>query len=231
MARHRIYMPDFGAGSLVITGEEARHAARVKRLEIGDQIELLNGRGSIATAAVKDLRKERRDWVIELDVREPRYVEPVRPRVDVWSPPPKGARLEEMIEGLSEVGAASWQPLHAERAVAEPRRARLDRLARICIESAKQCGRAWLLELGAGGDVSRALAGAPVIVADASGEPLERSGEAALRLIIGPEGGWSEREIAAFRQAGARIRRFGPHVMRIETAAVVAAGVILAHEG
>lgn len=223
-------MPDFEAGSLVITGEEAHHAARVKRLEIGDQIDLLNGRGAIARAAVKGLRKERREWAIELEVGELCRIEPVRPRVEVWSPAPKGARLEEMIEGISEVGAASWQPLHAERAVAEPRQTRLDRLARTCIEAAKQCGRAWLLELGAGGDVPRALAGAPVVVADAAGEPLERSAEPLLRLLVGPEGGWSEREIAAFRKAGARICRFGPHTMRIETAAVVAAGVILARE-
>jgi 16S rRNA (uracil1498-N3)-methyltransferase len=48
-----------------------------------------------------------------------------------------------------------------------------------------------------------------------------------IRLLIGPEGGWTPDELRAARDAGARIASFGPHTMRIETAAPVAAAVIL----
>lgn len=51
---------------------------------------------------------------------------------------------------------------------------------------------------------------------------------AEIHLLIGPEGGWSDAERAAARAAGAVLASFGPHVMRVETAAVVAAASVLA---
>lgn len=70
----------------------------------------------------------------------------------------------------------------------------------------------------------------PVVVADASGEPYEAAGEEMIMLAIGPEGGWSEKELNKLRKSGARVCSFGTHILRIETAAVTACSVILDHE-
>jgi 16S rRNA (uracil1498-N3)-methyltransferase len=110
---------------------------------------------------------------------------------------------------------------------------KLDRLSRLAVESAKQCGRAWFLRIEQERTLRDALArteGTRVIVADASGvgaDEIERTETAVVRVVVGPEGGWTAEELASARDAGAVVTRFGPHSMRVETAAVAAAAVVL----
>ena len=84
-----------------------------------------------------------------------------------------------------------------------------------------------------GGDLSAALlaeTAGVTVMADASGAAYVRTGAARIRVLVGPEGGWTEDEVRLAREAGAIIARFGEHVMRVETAAPVAAAVVLAAE-
>ncbi len=242
VAIHRLYIdgaPRLMKGEVSIRGEEARHAVRVKRVGEGAEVEILDGQGSVAIGRVLGARRERSgEWELRVGVGEIRCVEPVSPRVEVWSGVPKGPRVAELIEGVSQAGAAAWRGLRSERSVAEAGDQKLERLRRIASESSKQCGRAWLLEIGSPGTFEEALrappassSGARLVVADAGGGPYERTGAETIRLLVGPEGGWSERELAAAREAGALLARFGPHAMRIETAAVVATAVVLDVEG
>jgi len=132
-----------------------------------------------------------------------------------------------MIDGLSQVGAASWSMLESERSVTEPREGKMERLERTAMEASKQCGRAWRLEIGGVMKFAEAVRMEGVVVADVSGSAYERSGADVVRLLVGPEGGWAPEELQLARARGAAVCRFGPHVMRIETAAVVAAGIIM----
>src|SRR5262245_12285785 len=101
MALHRVYFDgELSPGPLSIGGDEAHHAARVKRLNQGDAVQVLDGRGGIGDAVLAATRKDGRGWNLEFEVRSVRQAEPVRPRVEVWSPAPKGARLTELIDGL-----------------------------------------------------------------------------------------------------------------------------------
>ncbi|MCC6660652.1 MAG: 16S rRNA (uracil(1498)-N(3))-methyltransferase [Phycisphaerales bacterium] len=231
MPAHRFFLParpSPAPGPWVIGGEEARHAARVKRLDLGEPVEVLDGMGSIASGAVTAIDKEYDGWVVRVNIETVRRIEPIRPAVVVLCPAPKGDRLPQLIEGLSQVGAAAWRPLHAERTVAEPAAARLDRLERIAQESAKQCGRAWTLRIEQSITFTTALALPSLVMADAGSGPFTPPNSAEIHLLIGPEGGWSDAERAAARAAGAAPASFGPHVMRVETAAVVAAASVLA---
>lgn len=233
VSEHRIHHPlaDAAAGGqLTITGDEAQHAVRVKRVEAGSTVGIFDGAGRVATARVTRIGKDQRsrEWSLTLAVERVRAEPAPAPRLEVWSAVPKGGRLEDMIDGLSQAGVAAWAPLRSSRSVAEPTGHKLDRLARIVIESAKQCGRAWLMEVGEGGDVSAAFEHAGVIIADASGPPYGPGAvPARARLLVGPEGGWTAQELEAARAAGATVASFGPHVMRIETAAVAAAAIVL----
>ena len=235
---HRISLASTGepleSGSDVrITGEEARHAVKVKRLETGDHLELLSGRGQIAQATVLGAEKlgKKDGWAIDLRVESVRRAPPVYPQIDVRSAVPKGPRLEEMIEQLSQVGAATWGPLIAERSVVNPREGKLSRLDRICEESAKQCGRAWLMQIEQVLQFKQLLdAPGPVVVADASGEPYKPMRAQRLTLAVGPEGGWTDAELELLRRSGAKVARFGSHVMRVETAAVAACLIIMDQE-
>lgn len=239
-ALHRIHhadLPDDAAAPgavLTITGEEAHHAARVKRAGAGDALQVLDGRGAVADGIVTEVIKDRRsgEWSLLVRVTALRREPPVRPRLEVWASPPKAARLEAMIDGLIQAGAAAWAPLHTQRTIVEPREGKLDRMHRLAAEASKQCGRVWHLEILAAGDVKSVMAGAggAAVIADASGGPYQAAGEEVIRLLVGPEGGWTPEELSAARAGGARVAAFGPHIMRIETAAVVAAGIVLDQE-
>lgn len=230
MALHTVYFDgELRSGPLSIGGDEAHHAVRVKRLHAGQRVRVLDGRGGVADALLSDTRRDGAGWRLEVEIASVQRMPPMRPQIEVCSPAPKGPRLTEMIDGLSQVGAARWSLLATEHSPGEPRPGKVDRLSRTAAESSKQCGRAWLLEIGEALNFEGALApgAAAVVLADASGAPYQRNGQPAIRLLIGPEGGWSPRELERARTAGIRIACFGPHVMRVETAAVVAAGIVV----
>ena len=231
MARHTLYLteiPEPGT-SILIEGDEAKHAIRVKRVAAGDLIALTDGRGLTALANVTDARR-----TLTLTVRTTDHAARTSPSVRVLTASPKGPRLEKMIDALSQVGAASWGALGTKLGVVDPGENKLDRAERVALESAKQCGRAWLLEIGETATLEEACsapAGTDVVIADASGESYTPTGDACVRVLIGPEGGWREDELERAQESGARACRFGPYVMRIETAAAAATAIVRdAHE-
>jgi 16S rRNA (uracil1498-N3)-methyltransferase len=234
---HRIFLPSLPASpaqGIAVQGDEARHAARVKRLQPGDPVELFDAQGSLASATITAIEKTRSgDWSLLLAVDQPRRADPISPAIHVLAAPPKGDRLDQMIDQLSQVGATSWSPLITQRTIVEPRDTKLARLERATIESAKQCGRPWALSIHEPITLAQSLAqnlnatSTPILIADASGEALPAAPALSLRLLIGPEGGWAPEELDQARAAGATIVRFGPHTMRIETAAVAAVSILM----
>lgn len=226
---HTMYLPSLPAVSgidLIVGGEEGRHAARVKRIDPGDSVRVLDGCGGSGLAKVRSIDKANGEWTVTLRVDTVQRANPLFPAIDVCSAVPKGPRLEEMIDSLSQVGAASWRPLLTARSVAGP--PRQDRLQRIAAEAGKQCGRAWFLELGAPIEFSQALRLPGPLLAHADGSACSPSDSTdRVSLLVGPEGGWSPEELAAAHAAGVPARRFGPLTMRIETAAPVAAAILL----
>jgi len=226
---HRIFhqqIPTEPDQTCRIEGDEAHHAVRVKRVREGDTVGLLDGAGTIAEALIDRVETTKRNSAIDLRLLRVRRRPPERPAVHVLSAAPKGGSLEQMIDQLSQVGAASWAPLRTERGERDPRS--LDRLHRATIESAKQCGRAHLLEIRPAVDLDAALLlPAPVLVADAAGHAHPQGPLDEVTVLVGPEGGWSDDERTRIAASPARLTRFGPHVLRIETAAVVAAAILM----
>lgn len=226
-------IPDVG-DVLAVEGDEAHHALRVKRLEPGSSVRVADGLGTLATARLERAEKlpgkgrSGSGWRAHLRITDREISPKPRPEIVVASGVPKGPRLETLIEGLSQAGAAGWRPLESTRSVVDPRPGKLARLDRVTMESAKQCGRAWAMTIGPSTRLAGLLtAGAPVIVADASGPPLDRLPPSdRLVLAVGPEGGFDADELAAAAAAGATIAAFGPHTMRIETAAPVACSIL-----
>ncbi len=234
MAIHRVFIDAPGGvrqGDLTVEGEEAHHAARVKRLASGDPVEVLDGRGGVGLGRVEDIRKGGRgQWELRVAVHAVHELPPTTPRVEVWSAVPKGSRLEDLVAGISQVGAARWRPLECRQSVVEPREGKRARIERVAAEASKQCGRPWLMEVGPPAPFAEALAPAPgiaIVMADAGGPAYAATRAPAIRLLVGPEGGWTDDERAATREAGVKLASFGPHTMRVETAALVGCAVIL----
>jgi 16S rRNA (uracil1498-N3)-methyltransferase len=228
VSRHRIHIPSISTtGEIAISGPEAHHALRVKRLRPADEVELLDGQGSVASATVRTFEKRGREYTLVCAVREVRHVGPPRPALHVLAGMPKGPHLAEMISGLSQAGATSWSPLVSARTVVEPREGRLERMRAVAIESLKQCGRPWLMEVHPPVVFSEAVMRNPLIVAHADAPRYVHRTCDELTLMIGPEGGWTEEELGTLRAVGATLASFGAYTMRTETAAVVCAGIVL----
>lgn len=231
MSTHRIYFPDVlpaAGGRVVLSGEEAQHAHRVKRVEVGEVVALHDGRGGVATAEVAHATKVRGEWTLELLVRDVEKRERQEPRLTVLAASPKGDRLEAMVDGLAQVGVERFSPLVTARTVVEPRQGKLDRLTRVAVEAMKQSGAAHLMEVGGPVSLAEALRGeGPVVMADASGGTWRGPLPSRATLLVGPEGGWTAEEVEAAHAAGVRVARFGVLTMRVEVAAVVGAGVMM----
>lgn len=230
MARHTLFCDSASlsdATTLVIGGEEAEHAVRSKRLRAGDLVSVTDGRGTMVTGRIDAARKSS----VELTVVERSAAPRLRPAVRVYSATPKGPRLDKMIDQLSQAGAASWSPLDTALGVVDPGDKKLERAHRIAVESAKQCARAWVMEIGESVAFEAALGAAgarsAVVIADASGPSYSRVDAEEIAVLVGPEGGFTEPELARARETGAVVASFGPLVMRIETAAVAATAIVM----
>jgi 16S rRNA (uracil1498-N3)-methyltransferase len=228
MARHTVFadIEDPSATRITVTGDQAKHAVRVKRLRPGERVNVLDGRGNIWEAAVAEAR---RDLVLELGERS--ELPAVRPHIELCSAAPKGPRLDKMIDQLAQLGVAAWRPLHTKLGVVEPGENKIERMRRIAAETVKQALLPRPMHIDEAVPMDEALStDAPILVADAMGEPYTPTGAERLRLLVGPEGGFTEDEYAQMSSAGVRLVSLGPTTLRIETAAVAAAAIVLDQE-
>ncbi|MBI3858448.1 MAG: RsmE family RNA methyltransferase [Planctomycetes bacterium] len=143
---------------------------------------------------------------------------PALPRVVVAAAVPKGARLDWMVEKLAELGVAEFIPVRFARSVAEPGEGKRRRLEKIAVAAAKQSG-APVMRIAPEQEAGRLPADAWL----ASPGGTERPPTGGGCVVVGPEGGLTPEEEARFS------RRFhlGPTILRIETAAVLAAARLL----
>lgn len=219
-------------GRWTLAGDEARHLARVRRLGIGDVVEVFDGRGFATRAEVAGLGRDRVELVA---VGEPLADRLAACRLTLATAVPKGERFDWLVEKATELGVVRLVPLLTERSVVDPGAAKLARLRRVIVEASKQCGRNRLMELEhptpwtsmgpARDDELRLLAhpgGAPP-----SSWPRARA-HGLVTLAVGPEGGFTDLEAAEAPSAGWTPISLGASLMRIETAGLAGCSAILA---
>ncbi len=221
---------------IVLDGEEARHAVVVKRIRVGERIVLTDGAGASVTGVVAVADKS----TLTLDVDEARRTQPELPRVVVVQAIPKGDRGELAVEMLTEVGVDEIVPWAASRCVAVWKGDRaaksLAKWRATARESAKQARRTWFPEITdvvGTEEVAKRLekASVPVVLHEAASGPLADlpvPGRAEIVIVVGPEGGISDEELAAFAAVGAEPVRLGSSVLRTSTAGVAATAALLA---
>ncbi len=224
---------------IVLSGAEGRHAATVRRIRPGERVDVADGDGMVAECVVTGAGA----GTLELEVRARHEIPAPEPRIAVVQAIPKGARGELAVETATEVGTDVIVPWAAERCVAvwpPARRAKsLARWRTTAREAAKQARRARVPEvtdLASGADVAaRITAAACALVLEPGAAealakvPLPAAGE--ITVVVGPEGGVSPGELAAFTAAGAVPARLGPSVLRASTAGAVAASVLMSRCG
>lgn len=218
---------------VVLDGDEGRHAATVKRIRVGEQVVLTDGAGTSATCAVIEAAKSS----LTLEVEQVAVTERSNPLVTVVQAIPKGDRGELAVEVLTEIDVDRIVPWAASRSVAVWKGERaakgLAKWRATAREATKQARRSWLpevAELASTSDVVALIAAADLAVVlheeatDALAD-LVLDGVESIVVVVGPEGGISEEELAAF--SGARVVRLGSSVLRTSTAGVAAVAAIL----
>lgn len=212
---------------IVLEGDEGRHAARVKRIRHGEAVLIGDGRGTLANCVAESVGADR----LTARVVRRRFVAAPDPRVVVVQALAKGERAELAVELLTELGADEIVPWAAGRSVVQWTGERADkaltRWRRVAAESAKQSRRAWVpvvSDLATTPDVAARAKGALVLQEDAaaslSGAELPEDSE--IILVVGPEGGITTDELAAFSASGATPVRMGDPVLRTSTAGAAA---------
>ena len=211
-------------GPIILDGPEAHHLATVCRLRPGAEVCLFNGDGCQYPARIT--HAARREVTLDI-VRMEKPERELPFTLEVAAPLPKGDRAQFLLEKLTELGVTQFVPLLCQYSNTHPREAKRDKLERYVIEASKQCGRNSLMKIS---DLTKwqdyATCGSAedqrILAHLGFDEDVEhivpRLG--ATRLAVGPEGGFTDAEVALALQHGWRCISLGPRVLRVETAAI-----------
>ncbi len=235
----------FGRGQQVTLGEADAHHIRVRRLDVGARVTLVDGQGARAHGVL--VRVATRSACVEVGeaAHEPRPVP-----VHLLVPVADKERMLLVAEKAAELQAASWRPVVFRRSRSVAGRGEgpmfVRKVQARMTAALEQSGGAWLPVIYPDANVERAISGVPDgtrIVLSQAGRPLVAVAGVALRgeaglsiasvtapvavtVVVGPEGGIEPDELGAFEAAGFMPAAIGRTTLRFETAAVAALGAV-----
>jgi 16S rRNA (uracil1498-N3)-methyltransferase len=231
--RTRVPLPD----------DQGHHARSVLRLAGGEEVVLFDGAGAWAGGTVVAGGPKARETLVEV-TRAVTVDPPPAIRLTLATAVPKGERAEWLVEQASQLNAWRVQWLACDRGVVKPREGgqKLEKWRRLAVESAKQCGRTHVMGVDEPRDLADVVgaagaAGARLLWLDprgkrAAAEAVREMAAGEVVALIGPEGGWSERETRLLAAAGTggagEPVRLTTTVLRIETACAAVAAVVMA---
>lgn len=203
--------------------EEAAHALKSRRLKVGQPVRLLNGRGLVGIGRLQIVDKRR----AAISMSEFTLHDRPAQQLTVAAAVPKGDRQKVMLDMLTQSGCAKIVPIQYEYSVTKFSDKLRVKWQRTVIESCKQSQNPWVPEVADSQTVDELLAcsSGPTMYADAEGASMRDCllHPPVATVLIGPEGGFSPQEYDCFRAKGLIAVKLGPHILRTEAAAVVAA--------
>ena len=222
----RFFCDNITADTAAITGDDAHHISRVLRMKAGDALSLCDGAGNEYDAVIASVSPE----AVACAVGERHASEAESPvRVTLFQCLPKAGKMELIVQKCTELGVFSVVPVHSARCVVVPGKdydKKRERYNRVALEAAKQSRRAMIpqvLPLTALKRIDvRSFDLFLVAYEDENAVSLKQALRAAsprtIALLIGPEGGLEEGEVAQLVQAGAVSVSLGKRILRTETA-------------
>jgi 16S rRNA (uracil1498-N3)-methyltransferase len=222
--------------TIVLSGDEARHAAKAARLRVGERILVGDGRGAIAQAEASQVEPSE----VHLVVVSVTHTEAEAPAIWLIQSLAKSGRDEQAIEAATEVGVSGVIPLQAERCVVRWRGEKLAagvaRWQRIVTEASKQAIQPHtprVLSALTVDELADDVDSWQLIVLDHRAETrlvdveLDSGPDAApVGVVVGPEGGFSDAERGALETAGAIVAKMGPGVLRTSSAGPIAIALL-----
>jgi 16S rRNA (uracil1498-N3)-methyltransferase len=215
----------------VITGSDVHHIKDVLRMKAGDQIELLDGTGKIYSSKISKVEKDK----IVCEIISTRFEEPESPlKVTLAQCVPKARKMDLIIQKCTELGAHRFLPALSERTIA--RKEKMGHWRAVAKEAAEQSGRTLIPEILPLAKFENVLKMKDEF--DLALIPWELERETSLKhiltacrpknllVLIGPEGGFSRKEVELARSAGFAPVSLGPRVLRTETVGIAVLSMI-----
>ena len=230
---------DFETTQVVLRGEEHHHLTKVLRHRHGERVTIVDGcgRAALGCKIVKigdGFTRLQPDEIVQ-SLGESRLQCTLAPAVL------KGSRFDWLVEKGTELGVAAFIPLLTERSEVAPGLNKIERWQRLARAAMKQCGRSVCPAVHQPMTFTEICNGVTeynlALIADISGGPLPafppaiEFGTQHVLVVVGPEGGWSEVESQAARQAGMHAITLGPRRLRAETAGEIAIAKLMLHAG
>lgn len=226
-----------GGGLISLDPEASRHIARTLRMRAGDLLCLFDGSGHEAAGRIASTGKS----TVSVQVEPATFIDRESPlTITLAIAVSRGDRMDTVVQKATELGVQRIWPLLSERVgvkLADERwQKKLGHWQRVAISACEQCGRNRLPEIAAPASLETAIARAGdselrlLLHPDAGGADLPASCRS-LCLLVGPEGGFSDREVQLAIDAGFTGMQLGPRVLRTETAPLAALAVVQARWG
>lgn len=216
--------------------DEASHISRAARARAGDEIEIFDGKGNRYKAVLKSVSGGSVTGAVGEKLPSPEY----RAKLTLCFAVVARPALEAILEHCTEAGVDAFQPVMASRVqfdLFSDWERRAGRLNQIVLSAAKQCGRGLLPEVRKPEKLDDLLlAGGPAVFATADGlSPDEAArnftGKTAIKLFVGPEGGFTKGETEFARSNGAVFMNLGLYTLRAESACLAASSALLTRLG
>jgi 16S rRNA (uracil1498-N3)-methyltransferase len=224
---------------VTISGPDARHMARVLRLKKRNQVKLVDEKQRLYTCLVERVDRES----VLLSIKETIDCSAEQTRVSVVQGIPRLPKTDLIVQKLTELGLGKVTFVPMERSpyrdAFERMQTRLPRLNQIAEAAAKQCGRRCIPYITAVESLEKAVGdqktGTVALVANerwSGGENLRKilstvASASPVVIFVGPEGGFTDEELRVLDSAGAISFSLGRNILRTETAAIVAAAIVL----
>jgi len=224
----RFYIPDIDAGSgrAALTGSEHHHARNVLRLEAGENVSVLDGRGREFVCRIESIDKKSAELSIVEETRASAPESSLDLTLAAVAIP--GEKFDLVIQKAVELGVTTFVPLSSARCELKLKEIaqKYERWQRILLDASKQCGRAKLMELASPDQAENFLRScAPdhlrIFFSERDGGPFPAQHPITrITAAVGPKGGWDSAEIEAAKAANFTIVTLGGRILRAETAAI-----------
>lgn len=209
----------------------AHHLVRVLRHRVGDRITLFDGNGREASAEIVSAHRRHGCRVTVIEIADVSRESPLQ--IELFQGMSRGEKMDLVIQKAVELGVVMIQPVITERSEVRPDKSATSRLARwreITISACEQSGRAHLPQIHAPIRLEEIATEAATRLAL---EPEANAGLAdvspaanSIAIAVGPEGGFSEHDMAQLSRHGFKPVRFGPRILRTETAGIAAVSAL-----
>lgn len=220
--------------TIMLSGEEAKHILLSRRLKIGQQIVLTNGKGVMARGNINAINSRLTSLSIAIDSSE--MIEPPNVKLTLASAIPKGERQSIMLSMVTQLGMNEYIPLLCDYSVVKYEKKMHQRWHRLFVSACKQSRQYYIPvvreECGLTELLSRKNPHCALIMGDPGGETIvDIRSEIDIKtkeiiLLVGPEGGFSERESTLMESRGVLKLRLSNQILRTETAAISMLGAV-----